>query len=189
MSSRDKCTSISDEALTEVVEQFTSLCPTIGEKTVDGMLRSRGINVQRQRIRETLYSIDPRGASRRLRRTLHRREYKVEAPNSLWHVDGYHKLIRWCIVVHGGIGYNRVDVYLKAVVNNKVSTALSAFKVGVQEYGLPSRVWTDLGGENVLIAREANRSLIPCTYPVENEIEEIKITTLCMGCSRVVDGG
>lgn len=52
MSSRDKYTSISDQALTEVVEQSTSLCPKIGEKTVDGMLRSRGINVQRQRIRE-----------------------------------------------------------------------------------------------------------------------------------------
>ena len=74
--------------LTEVVEQFTSLCPKIGEKTVDGMLRSRGINVQRQRIRETLYSIDPHGANRRLRRALHRCEYKVEGPNSLWHVDG-----------------------------------------------------------------------------------------------------
>ena len=147
MSSRAKYTSISDEELTEMVEQFTSLCPKIGEKTVDGMLRSRGINVQRQRIRETLYSIDPHGASRRLRRALHRREYKVEA------VDGYHKLIRWRIVVHGGIdGYSRVVVYLKAAVNNKASTALSAFKIGVQEYGLPSRVRTDLGGENVLIA-------------------------------------
>ena len=150
MSSKDKYTSISDQELTEVVEQFTSLCPKIGEKT-DGMLRSRGINVQRQRIRETLYSIDPHGASRRLRRALHRREYKVEAPNSLWHIDGYHKLIRWRIV-HGGIdGYSCVVVYLKAAVNNKASTALSAFKIGVQEYGLPSRVWTDLGGENVLI--------------------------------------
>ena len=67
-----------------MVEQFTSLCPKIGEKTVDGTLRSRGINVQRQRIRETLYSIDPHSASRRLRRALHQSEYKVEAPNSLW---------------------------------------------------------------------------------------------------------
>ena len=46
-----------------MVEQFTFLFPKIGEKTVNGMLRSRGINVQWQRIRETLYSIDPHGAS------------------------------------------------------------------------------------------------------------------------------
>ena len=54
-------------------------------------------------------------------------------------VDGYHKLIRWLFVVHGGIdGYSRVVVYLKAAVNNKASTALSTFKIGVQEYGLLS---------------------------------------------------
>jgi len=71
----------------------------------------------------------------------------------LWHVDGYHKLIRWRIVVHGGIdGFSRVVVYLKAATNNKASTALSAFKAGVEEYGLPSRVRTDLGGENICIA-------------------------------------
>ena len=62
-------------------------------------------------------------------------------------------MIRWHIVVHGRIdGYSCVVFYLKAAVNNKASTALSAFKVGVQEYGLASRVQTDLGGENVLVA-------------------------------------
>ena len=66
MSSRDQYTSIPGEELMEVAEQFTSLCPKIGEKTVDDtcMLRSRGINVQKQRIRESLYSIDLHGASR-----------------------------------------------------------------------------------------------------------------------------
>lgn len=55
------------------------------------------------------------------------------------YIDGYHKLIRWRIVVHGEIdGYSRVVGYLKAAVNNKASIALSAFKIGVQEYGLPS---------------------------------------------------
>ena len=54
MNLRDEYTSISDEELTSVVEQFTPLYPKIGEKTVEGMLSSRGINVQRQRIRETL---------------------------------------------------------------------------------------------------------------------------------------
>ena len=41
MSLRDQYTSISDEEVIEVVEQFTSLCPKIGEKTFDGVLRSR----------------------------------------------------------------------------------------------------------------------------------------------------
>ena len=34
---RDRYTSISDEELLVTVEQFTSLCPMIGEKTVDGV--------------------------------------------------------------------------------------------------------------------------------------------------------
>ncbi|KIO23856.1 hypothetical protein M407DRAFT_44189, partial [Tulasnella calospora MUT 4182] len=29
--------------------------------------------------------------------------YSVPFPNSLWHIDGHHKLIRWKIVTHGGI--------------------------------------------------------------------------------------
>ena len=34
-------------------------------------------------------------------------------PNSLWHIDGYHKLIRWRVIIHGGIdGFSRLPVYL-----------------------------------------------------------------------------
>ena len=40
--------------------------------------------------------------------------YHVCMPNSLWHIDGHHKLIRWRIIVHGGIdGYSRLPMYLQ----------------------------------------------------------------------------
>ncbi|KAF7653786.1 hypothetical protein LDENG_00078580 [Lucifuga dentata] len=65
--------------------------------------------------------VDPNGV---LIRTLqlnprrHRR-YSAEAPNSLWHIDGNHKLIRWRIVIHGGIdGFSHLIVYLNASTNN-----------------------------------------------------------------------
>ena len=130
---------ISDADLQSLVEEATSRCPMIGEKSIDGMLKAQGINVQRQRIREALYTADPNGVKLRLRRALHRREYHVEAPNALWHVDGYHKLVRWRIIIHGGIdGFSRVVLYLKAATNNRVETVFSAFLGGVAEYGLPS---------------------------------------------------
>ena len=28
------------------------------------------------------------------------RTYSVSGPNSLWHIDGHHSLIRWRLVVH-----------------------------------------------------------------------------------------
>lgn len=116
-------------------------------------LRSQGIRVPRQRARDSLLHVDPTGVANRLRSTLHRRQYSVLGPNSLWHVDGYHKLIRWKIVIHGGIdGYSRLIVYLKAVTNNRASTVLHSFLEGVDKYGLPSRVRSDKGGENVAIS-------------------------------------
>ena len=43
------------------------------------------------------------------------------SPNSLWHIDGHHSLIRWRIVIHGGIdGYSRLIVFLHASTNNRV---------------------------------------------------------------------
>ena len=44
-------------------------------------------------------------------------------------------------------------MFLKAATNNKSETALLAFLEGVAAYGLPSRLRTDRGGENVLIGQ------------------------------------
>ncbi len=82
---------------------------------------------------------------------LHRRVYSVESPNTLWHLDGYHKLIRWKI---GGIdGYSRLITYLKCSTNNYASTVLSAFMDAVEKYGLPSHTRLDRGGENVFVSQ------------------------------------
>ncbi len=71
-------------------------------------------------------------------------EYSVPAPNSLWHLDGYHKLIRWGLVIHGGIdGYSRLITYPRVSTNNRSGTVLKCFLEAVHEYGLPSRVRSD----------------------------------------------
>ena len=133
---------------------FNSLYSRCGEKLTDARLRAQGIHVTRQRVRESLRRVNPTGIQSRIKRVLHRRVYHVDSPNSLWHLDGYHKLIRWRVVIHGGIdGFSRLITFLHVSSNNKAETVLSAFLSAVDEYGLPSRVRTDKGGENILVAQ------------------------------------
>ncbi len=143
---------ISDDQLDEIVSSMIQFQPAHGIRTVQSRLRASGFILQRERVREYLYRVDPSGIEARLRRTLHRRQYSVPGPNSLWHIDGYHKLIRWRIVVHGGIdGYSRIPVYLNVSSNNRADTVFRAFSGAVSKFGLPSRVRADHGGENVLV--------------------------------------
>ena len=50
---------ISDVELDDVVREITALFPRIGEKSVSGRLRSKGIFIQRERVRESLRRVDP----------------------------------------------------------------------------------------------------------------------------------
>ena len=49
-----------------------------------GALRARGFVIQRQRIIDAMQRIDPISVSLRRTATIHRREYSVPGPNSLW---------------------------------------------------------------------------------------------------------
>ena len=72
----------------------------------------------------------------------------------MWHIDGNHKLIRYRLVVHCCVdGYSRVLVYAHLTDNNRAVTVLNLFINGVAEYGLPSRVRSDHGLENVGVAQ------------------------------------
>ena len=57
------------------------------------------------------------------------------------------------MVLHAGIdGYSRVIVYMHLSNNNLSSTVLQSFCSAVSIYGLPSRVRSDKGGENVKVS-------------------------------------
>ena len=149
----DRYTTVTNEDLDRLVEEITTLFPRCGEKTIAGRLIAGGIRVPRQRVRDSLLRVDPTGLHARCRNILHRRKYQVASPNALWHLDGYHKLIRWKLLVHGCIdGFSRLIVYLKVMPNNRSETVLKCFLEGVLEFGLPSRVRMDRGGENVRVA-------------------------------------
>ncbi len=151
--------------------------PNAGETVVIGRLHSMGYHINRQRVRESIRRTDPLNTPLRWRGiAATRRPYSVPAPNSLWHVgtlyqcvvcvlmcvylykfclslDGHHKLIRWGLVTHGGIdGFSRLVVYLRCSNNNRSATVYNSFLSAAAQYGLPSRVRSDQGRENYLIA-------------------------------------
>ncbi|XP_031165359.1 uncharacterized protein LOC116057094 [Sander lucioperca] len=141
---------VTDVNLDAMIQDLVGGNEQLGPESVHAQLRAEGVRIQRRRVRESMVRINPRAAAlRAMSQRLHRRSYWVAGPNSLWHIDGNHKLIRWRIVVHGSIdGYSRLIVFLRASNNNRSSTVLECFMSAVAKYGVPSRVLTDHGGEN-----------------------------------------
>ena len=75
-------------------------------------------------------------------------------PNFVWHIDSHHKLIKWRFVTHGSIdGCSHLIPYLHCTDNNRASTVFAYFTKAVDEFGLPQKVRTDLGGENTEVWR------------------------------------
>src|SRR6266542_3056461 len=102
-------------------------------------LEMQGIRIQRERVRSSIRRIDPWGMVNRFAEMTTRRVYSVAGPNSLWHIDGNHKLIRWKFVVHGGIdGYSRKVMYLHCSTNNWSDTVTLLFVQAVNKHGQSS---------------------------------------------------
>lgn len=123
------------------------------------------MDCSREQAREAL-ALVPRNIVPATRQALVRRIYRVPYINSLWHIDGHHKLIRYNFVIHGGIdGFSRTVVFMKLSDNNRANTVLEAFNEANRSYGIPSRVRADYGKENWDVKRfmEANRGEIRST--------------------------
>ena len=103
LSVRGSYTEVSDEDLDSVVAEINHHFPRHGYRNIEGHLEHRGIRVPRRRIRASLSRIDPEGVALMWSYTIQRRTYNVRGPNCLWHIDGLHALIRWGMVIHGGI--------------------------------------------------------------------------------------
>ncbi len=179
---QDPTQMVTDQELMHVLTAMRVDHPDYGETMAMGHARSQGYRVSRRRLRRAIHITDPINVALRWRGGLTtRRPYSIPGPNSLWHIgmlyrlclgvgdcggvnvvitatlphaDGHHKLIRWNLVTHCGIdGHTRLIVFLKCSNNNRATTVYSLFLKGVQCYGLPSRVRSDQGRENILVAR------------------------------------
>ncbi|CAC5367459.1 unnamed protein product [Mytilus coruscus] len=138
-----------DVVLGETIQEF----PMCGENMLKHMLTAKGIRVQRWRLRDSIQRLDSSGAQTRKSGRLHRRVYNVMGPNHLWHIDTNHKLVRWRFVIIGGVdGFSRMTMFLKCCDNNTSQTVLNCFLSGVANFGVPLRVRSDKGLENVSVA-------------------------------------
>ncbi|KAF3859015.1 hypothetical protein F7725_021414 [Dissostichus mawsoni] len=156
LSVRGCYSTMSDDELDQVVRSIQTRMPHAGYRMVKGELLARGYHVQWHRVNATMQRVDGAGILARMIQLgfVARRTYCVPAPLSLVHIDTNHKLIRFNIVIFGGIdGFSRKIQYIDAAANNKASTAFSFFLNGVRKHGWPSRVRGDQGVENVDIAR------------------------------------
>ena len=150
----EKYTDISDRDLDETVRRIKRDHPNDGEVLMQAHLLRVGVRVQRQRLRLTIHRVDPTNTALRRATTVRRRVYQVQGPNSVWHLDGNHKLIRWRFVIHGGVdGFSQMIVFLQCCTNNTAPTVLTLFEDAIRQYGLPEKVRTDLGGENTDVWR------------------------------------
>ena len=156
---------------------------TSGQTYIIGYIKSLGYHVQRSRIRECLARLDPRNTALRWGVTVSRRVYSVPWPNSLWHLDGHHSLIRWKLVIHGCIdGFSRRIMFLKCSSNNLAETVLTLFLEAIDNDGglWPSRIRVDRGVENVLVCEamvmargEGRGSFIPGSSTHNQRIERL----------------
>ncbi|XP_052254926.1 uncharacterized protein LOC127860708 [Dreissena polymorpha] len=158
----------------------------LGQRMVQGQLQSLRHRVQRQRVADSLIWVYEAAVAMRWCHSIWQRVYTVAGPNSLWHIDGNHKLIRWGFVIHGGIdGLSRMCVFLQAAANNKATTMTKVFMTGTQRYGVPSRVRNDHGlgntrvGAFMIAHRGPRRGSFITGRSVHNQRNQLPVQQAC----------
>ena len=87
---------ITDTNLEEVIRDYVSSHPNVGYEEVRAYLRTSqpSVFVPKARVREIVASVDPEGVANRWSAVAQGRTYSVKSPNSMWHIDGHHSLVR-----------------------------------------------------------------------------------------------
>ncbi|XP_027131646.1 uncharacterized protein LOC113744818 [Larimichthys crocea] len=107
---RASYSNLSNEQLDEIVSEIKTRMPHAGYRMMKGALEAEGHKVQWDRIRASLHRVDTLGVYSRMINLgcVVRRSYFVPSPRFLMHIDTNHKLIRYNMVIFGGIdGYSR----------------------------------------------------------------------------------
>ena len=148
----ERFSEIEDNNLDAMVQEELNAFPRTGETNVMAGLRQRGVYIKRWRVRESIIRVDPINRANRWGSRILRRPYSVPHPNYLWHMDTNMKLRHWRFCIHGCVdGFTRAIVYLRVNNNNRATTVLGCFQQAASEWGYPSRVRADNGGENIAV--------------------------------------
>lgn len=80
----DTYSSITDEQLDEKISSILNSSPNSGERMVIGALTARNIKVKRERVRASIFRVNPVNRVLRRHTSIRRRVYSVPTPNALW---------------------------------------------------------------------------------------------------------
>jgi len=113
-----------------------------------------GFTVTQETVRQLMCLLDPEGVTFRKHRRLQRRSYYSGGPNAVWHIDGYDKLKKYGIAIHGCIdGFSRHIIWLHAYTTNNDPRVIAGYFVDAVESlgGCPRKIRSDRGTENVYV--------------------------------------
>ena len=120
---------VSDNQLDLEVLALTNDYPFCAEIMLRKLLKDRGFNVERYRLRGSIHRVNNFDVQARKKERLKRRVYNIKGANHLWHIDTNHKLIKWYIIIFGAIdGYSRLPVSLYCINNNKTTSVVMFLK-------------------------------------------------------------
>lgn len=149
---RNNCHRNFGTVIDAVQDELSGSGRDLGYRSMQARLRlSHGIHIDRETVRIILAALDPDGVASRRQRRLRRRQYVSKGPNYLYHVDGWDKLKRYGLCVHGCIdGFSRRIMWLKAASTNNDPFVVCNYYVENAHIlnGIPCIVRADRGTEN-----------------------------------------
>ncbi len=110
-----------------------------------------GLSVPREYVRLILAQLDSDGVRMRQQRRLRRRQYSAKGPCYIYHIDGWDKLKKYGLCIHGCIdGFSRRIMWLEAAASNNNPYSVCKYFADCvrQQNGIPSFVRADRGTEN-----------------------------------------
>jgi len=152
---RYDCNLLPRDVMDAIMEESKGCAEKLGYRMMWQRLRRKGILVKRDQVAVCMQILGVQNPAP-IQKRKHKHCYVSKGPNSVWHIDGNDKLMRWGFYTHGAIdGYSRKILWLNVFVTNKDPWLIGKFFMDtVESRGIcPRRVQCDPGTENPVIAK------------------------------------